>query len=728
MKSEYSLEPTQTHAVVRKAYLSTLRIRALDVWQRVLAQTFVSLRAMESTNFLRAVGALLGAGISCLIWWPVETVALIRTGESAVRSVFAVAAAGFASILFFSILSFFAAVFFSSALGRKILLPGLPARIKTGSYLGFLATGSFAYAGYYVTDALFSGQAVKAIAIGISTSVFLAVAFATGYWAVPAFASAWTKRLPPLSSRSIALILGILTVVWISSFFAIEKEVYVAIEPLSYWPLALTLVLSLTGAFRAPKKRWVAISATTSFLLFGSLFVLHWVFPGTRYLTERVRETTVASRVFYALVPDFSPVRKKSVVANNNLPTCRPGEVLPQPSDIPRAKKGAPDIVWVTVDALRWDHTSLDNYERDTTPNLKRRAKKAAVFSRAYTPSNSTRQTFPGLFTGLFRFFIEDRGSDHKGWGPSVPANQPTLAGYLNKAGFQTITFVAWKPIFTKKSNILNGFDRIDFASAIPFRKLRFAAPYQIDSVIGALSEYSPERPRFIWTHLPEPHQPYRSGPRPVVYGNNDIDRYDAAFHFVDGELERLVAFALSPARKDNTVLILSGDHGQAFGEHGTQTHGASVYQEETRTPLLFFGPNLVPRLIDNPVSQIDIFPTILDLAGLPAVGALCGQSLAPVLYDANTKPEREVFIQVIPDHKGDDHNLALVYGTHKVVVFPKTGKRELYDIAEDPKELTNLAAREPGKLDEMIKKMNQYLRAHGMENPTAGESTVNEK
>jgi arylsulfatase A-like enzyme len=219
-----------------------------------------------------------------------------------------------------------------------------------------------------------------------------------------------------------------------------------------------------------------------------------------------------------------------------------------------------------------------------------------------------------------------------------------------------------------------------------------------------------------VWAHLPEPHQPYLAGPRPVDYGKEDIDLYDSSIRFVDGELERIAAFALGPARSDETVLIIHGDHGQAFMEHGTRTHGRSVYQEETRVPLLLFGPGIGSRRVDSPVSLIDVAPTILDLAGLPPNGALCGDSLLPAIRGAGAKPDRDVFIGVLPDSKQGASILALVRGAYKIVVFPKTGRQQLYDIAADPLERRDLAAEEPAKLEEMKEALESYQRAHGMD------------
>jgi arylsulfatase A-like enzyme len=342
-------------------------------------------------------------------------------------------------------------------------------------------------------------------------------------------------------------------------------------------------------------------------------------------------------------------------------------------------------------------------------------ASKAAVFSLAVSPGVSTRQSFPAMFSGL-PVSVVPTPKREKGRGAAIQKVQPILAQYLKQAGYRTVAFLPNLYAFPKKFNILKGFAIID---ENPMKNkmaqhVLWAAPSQIDSIIAHMSNRENTSPKFLWTHLMEPHDPYVSGPQPVDFGATPSDQYDSAVHFVDSLIDRLIQTVLSPERAGNTFLIITADHGEAFDEHERLHHGMSLFQEELHVPLLVFGPGVEPRRIDGPVSLLDIFPTIIELAGLKPVQGLWGQSLVPVLKSAKLSPRKEAIAQIMPDFKVEQWWSAYYRNNYKLIYNAEYKQKMLFDIAEDPRETADLAASMPKKVDELTGQLIRSLARCG--------------
>jgi len=406
-----------------------------------------------------------------------------------------------------------------------------------------------------------------------------------------------------------------------------------------------------------------------------------------------------------AMPPPATPARDRSAV-------CWTDSESP-PASVGRVGSEAPDILLVTVDAIRWDHTSLSGYERDTTPLLATRAKNAVVFERAYATASSTRQSVRGLFTGVYSSLVFNVRPSELMWGMGFTSAQITWAEYLRDAGYETIAYSSQDSVFSRRNGALDGFQEVD-ESAVEVRRERgHTADYIVDLVLARLSKPR-SNPRFLWAHLMEPHKPYPAGPKPVHYGDEPIDAYDSAIHYADTQLDRLLERTLS----ENTWVFVTADHGEAFREHGYRHHGKNVYDEEIHVPLLFWGPGIVPRRITTPVSLIDLLPTALDVAGLSPPEALCGESLRPVLEGA-PPTARVVYAENVPDHARAYFSAALIQGDRKLVLRPMAGIREVYDLMADPQELDDLSQARPAELAELMDTVREFYRARGL-NPAS--------
>jgi arylsulfatase A-like enzyme len=356
----------------------------------------------------------------------------------------------------------------------------------------------------------------------------------------------------------------------------------------------------------------------------------------------------------------------------------------------------------------------MGGYKRDTMPNLARRAKDAALFTRSYTNSASTRQSFRSLLSGLLPSQVAPSRGKSK-WALSFPKDQTTLAHYLSAAGAKTIAIQTNAVFLESGSRALAGFEVRDFTPAGAWKANRYSANYHVDRLIAHCSDFGEQQSRFVFSHMMEPHQPFRKGPGSKNYGKAPNDRYDSALRYVDTQLERVLSFALSPERRGNTYVIITSDHGMGVGDRNNlQQHGNSVYDDQVRVPLLIFGPKIKGRRIDTPVSLNDLFPTIVEMAGLPRLEHVCGQSLLAAAKGEAEPNADPVVVEIFPDHANPTFKLAMVIGDHKLVVDVRHDRRSLFDLKKDPKEGKDLVDTRPELLLELEEQLADWLRDRG--------------
>lgn len=181
-------------------------------------------------------------------------------------------------------------------------------------------------------------------------------------------------------------------------------------------------------------------------------------------------------------------------------------------------------------------------------------------------------------------------------------------------------------------------------------------------------------------------------------------DLYDAEISFADGELARLWSFLEQGGLADDTIVILVSDHGEALGEHGDIGHGRSLFNELTRILFAARVPGLeqVDRSAE-PVSLVDVMPTVLDLLGVPSAGlGLHGQSFASLLVGGTGDPQRPLFSHATLKKEHPQH--AVRQGDWCLIVDDLSGETELYDLAQDPGETTNVTALHPERTSRMLK------------------------
>ncbi len=336
------------------------------------------------------------------------------------------------------------------------------------------------------------------------------------------------------------------------------------------------------------------------------------------------------------------------------------------------------DVLLVTVGSLRADHVGVYGYDRATSPNIDRLAREGVLFENAYSPSPVTSYAIASLFTGKYmRPLLEmELGADSSTWAELLHAQ-----GYRTAAFFPSSIFGADEPKVAPLRDRKLGFD-VAYETDVPGRE----RPQQVASYLAGIDRATPV---FAWVHLAEPNEPYEQ--QGESFGSRDIDRYDSEIADADATIALLVKVVRE--RKPKTLVIISGDHGEEFGEHGGRYHGTSVYEEQVHVPLVIHAPELFgPRRIKGTVATIDLMPTSVAAVGAPPPPRVRGRDLGSVIAGSSSEP-------FAPAHAETDEMSLFAEGQLRLVCLRRVGACSLYDLDQDPRQRRDIAASRPREL-----------------------------
>jgi arylsulfatase A-like enzyme len=361
---------------------------------------------------------------------------------------------------------------------------------------------------------------------------------------------------------------------------------------------------------------------------------------------------------------------------------------------VPRPGTSHPDIILVTIDTVRADHTPPYGGHADM-PTLAALAQQGTVFEWAFSPSNVTRRSIPSMITGLGADRVHGRVVS---WALRIDPRHVLLAERLQAAGYETAGFMCcesfWGP--TLHTGLQRGLEHLEIEhDGAKLAKLA-------RSWLEARAKRPNNRPLFLWIHILEPHNWSASGEPPAA----DRTRvYDHVLTQCDAMLADLVA----PFRSAGTppIFVVTADHGEGLGEHGHLNHSTDLYDSQLHVPLVIEGPGIPAQRVHETVSSTNLVPTLLELAGFqpPAGGVFDGASFADLATGArSSRPDGEAFAAMIKDRSNPGGITAFIDGSWKII---DDGSRlELYDLATDPDEKTDLAPHEPAKLAELTAKL----------------------
>jgi len=360
-----------------------------------------------------------------------------------------------------------------------------------------------------------------------------------------------------------------------------------------------------------------------------------------------------------------------------------------------------PVVVLVTVDAFRAD-VLLDERYRDRLPRMNALRDNSVSFVRARSAAPDTRTSLAAIFTSkLFSNLPWTKlySSIETYAGPYFPE-------VLTKNGVLTVNFAADFEIASKKRGIVRGF--ADERVMLPRNGFKFAVAHQVVEAMVARLRESPERAMFFYTHLGDPHAPYDLGGS----GVDDQDSYLREIETIDRAIDELMNAMHAPEFAHRSVLILSADHGEFFGEHDRYYHGRTVYDDVVHVPLLINASGIQRAAIQEPVSLLDLGPTILDLFGLGWPSDFMGESLRPALSGSPLARHRP-----IPMQSRVDYGLVFPDG-YKAMVNWSRNWEEVYDLNRDPQERLNLRDRYPVLAEQYLALLKHYFNTHAYLKP----------
>jgi arylsulfatase A-like enzyme len=463
-----------------------------------------------------------------------------------------------------------------------------------------------------------------------------------------------------------------------------------------------------------------------------------------------------------------------------------------------------PNVILITVDALRYDHLSVNGYARRTSPNLDRLAREGVNFSQAISQATITIRSMTSLFTSLYPRMHGVMGSD---W--TLPEETPLMASIFSGNGYVTAAFTSGNTTIHAGTGLSRGFDLYDEC-----RNLHVLLPYyfwrRIELLLtGASEEFilppageitvnkalrfaeaNRDRDLFLLVHLMDVHSPYHSpgdydyrfglplregrSDRELtslvtklthdnsqlffrlykekrfdemddklrlenVFTEKELDRiiqlYDGGIAYADAQIARLLEGLDQIGILQNSVVVVTADHGEAFLEHGRVFHsGDLVYEELIRVPLILWSPSRLTRnrTVEHQVELVDLLPSLIRLADLQqpkGANEFVGRSLLPLVQ--GDQPPKETLLHF--DEAYSEGALVSCVRTprYKYIDCPGHARRELYDLQKDPGETRNLLNERPDVARDYAQRLAAYdeqVKAYAAAHPRPEVSRLTER
>lgn len=383
------------------------------------------------------------------------------------------------------------------------------------------------------------------------------------------------------------------------------------------------------------------------------------------------------------------------------LPSYKSGETMP----VPEAFQDNWNFLLITIDTVRYDHTTFGGYERDTTPELAKFVERSANFTFANAPSAGTMASIPAILTSkFFHSGIALEEDVPRGSPPKLKEENTLLHELFKKKGYSTGAILSHE--YFNDWGMDQGVDSYDNSVGKKRNPSAVTSEILTDRSIAWIGKQK-RRKWFLWTHYIDPHGYYVSHPGDTSYGDSEMDLYDGELHFTDKHVAKLLDYVGRSAGGNKTIIAITSDHGDAFGEHGYINHAQDLHREILHVPLIIYVPNIEPRSIPGAVSPIDIFPTFADLIGADISELnVEGVSLVPQLFYGKDAEDRIVFSET----NYPKPLRAVINSRYKLILDLKNNVSRLWDLKKDPMEMKNVWTKDKVGYAEMRGYLNEWL------------------
>ncbi len=401
--------------------------------------------------------------------------------------------------------------------------------------------------------------------------------------------------------------------------------------------------------------------------------------------------------------------------------------------------RGDLNVVFILVDSLRADRLSLYGYERQTTPVIDDLANHGIVFERVIAQSSWTKTSMASLWTGTYPAAHGVLRFDN-----AIPDEAVMPAEIFKAAGYRTVGI--WRNGWVAPNfGFAQGFDVYYTPKAGADARLQRHSPDATfiggtdEDVLMAVRdflEHFGQEKFFLYLHLMDLHQ-YVFDDDADAFGPTYSDAYDKAIDWTDRVIGAIVDALDTAGALPRTLIAISSDHGEAFLEHGREGHAYDLYREVVEVPYVIIPPLILDRgiRVEETIANVDVWPTLLDLVGLPPLQGADGRSMLPLVLEAGgASPGRALedltrpVVSHLDQHWGGRAEprewVSLTRGDSRVILqIDHPNSVEFYDSSTDPGEATNLSEEGLPELQPMLERIERYLNDSeppwGVESPT---------
>lgn len=370
---------------------------------------------------------------------------------------------------------------------------------------------------------------------------------------------------------------------------------------------------------------------------------------------------------------------------------------------------GGMNLLIITLDTMRADRIGAYGYEKARTPHLDNLAKTGILFADCYSPVPVTLPSHCSLFTGVYPLShrVRDNGTF------ILSDAETTLAEILKERDFETYAVVA-SFVLLAKFGLNQGFSVYDDSLSAGELLHNYYSEITADAVYAKFKRWFTDRREkkfFAWVHFYDPHAPYTPPEDYRAGGSGLSDMYDGEVAFADAYVGKIIQDLKDKKELDNTLIIIAGDHGEAFGEHREYGHSVFCYQENLKVPLIFCNSRLFPEAfqVEDRVNLIDILPTLLEMYGMAVPASVQGESLVRLLDGKKEKGKRAFYIESMygKESLGWAPLTGIIDGSYKYISLPEP---ELYDLGKDSQEKNNLYSTRRDVAQALDKKLKDFM------------------